>query len=117
GQPFTAGQRLVQGDLADTVRLIKKEGADGFYRGKTAAAIVKASQAGGGIIAAGDLTHYRVRELPPLECDYRGYHVIAPPPPGSGGVAICEMLNILEGYPLRQFGWDSAEAVHDEIEA
>ena len=117
GQPFVAGQRLVQSDLADTLRLIRKEGVDGFYRGKTAAAIVEASQAGGGIIAAEDLEKYRVRELPPLECDYRGYHVISVPPPGSGGVAICEMLNVLEGYPLHDLGWDSAAALHDEIEA
>src|SRR6185437_2886114 len=117
GQPFTAGQRLVQGDLADTLRLIKKEGVDGFYRGKTAASIVKASQAGGGIIAAEDLAHYGVREPPPIECDYRGYHVISVPPPGSGGVAICEMLNVLEGYPLHELGWDSAAALHDDTEA
>ena len=117
GQPFIAGQKLVQSDLADTLRLIKKEGVDGFYRGGTAAAIVKASQEGGGIIAAEDLAHYGVREPPPIECDYRGYHVISVPPPGSGGVAICEMLNVLEGYPLHELGWDSAAALHDEIEA
>jgi gamma-glutamyltranspeptidase/glutathione hydrolase len=117
GQPFATGEKLVQSELADTLRLVRGQGVDGFYRGKTAAAIVKASQAGGGIIAAEDLESYRVRELPPLECDYRGYHVISPPPPGSGGVAICEMLNILEGYPLRQLGFGSAEALHDEIEA
>jgi gamma-glutamyltranspeptidase / glutathione hydrolase len=117
GQPFATGEKLVQSELADTLRLIRGQGVDGFYRGKTAAAIVKASQAGEGIITSEDLESYRVRELPPLECDYRGYHVISPPPPGSGGVAICEMLNILEGYPLRQLGSGSAEALHDEIEA
>jgi gamma-glutamyltranspeptidase/glutathione hydrolase len=117
GQNFATGEKLVQVELADTLRLIRQQGVDGFYRGKTAAAIVKASQAGGGIISAEDLENYRVRELPPLECDYRGYHVISPPPPGSGGVAICEMLNILEGYPLHQLGSESAEATHDEIEA
>jgi gamma-glutamyltranspeptidase/glutathione hydrolase len=117
GQPFATGEKLAQPELADTLRLIREEGADGFYKGKTAAAIVKASQAGGGIIASEDLENYRVRELPPLECDYRAYHVISAPPPGSGGVAICEMLNILEGYPLRKLGWGSAEALHDEIEA
>jgi gamma-glutamyltranspeptidase/glutathione hydrolase len=117
GQPFATGEKLVQSELADTLRLVRGQGVDGFYRGKTAAAIVKASQAGGGIITSEDLESYRVRELPPLECDYRGYHVISPPPPGSGGVAICEMLNILEGYPLRQLGFGSAAALHDEIEA
>ena len=117
GQPFATGEKLVQSELADTLRLIRGQGVDGFYQGKTAAAIVKASRAGGGIIASEDLESYGVRELPPLECDYRGYHVLSPPPPGSGGVAICEMLNILEGYPLRQLGFGSAEALHDEIEA
>jgi gamma-glutamyltranspeptidase/glutathione hydrolase len=117
GQPFVAGQRLVQRDLADTLRLIRKQGVDGFYKGRTAAAIVKASRAGGGIIDQEDLNHYRTREFAPLECDYRGYHVISAPPPSSGGVAICEMLNILEGYPLRELGWGSAQALHYEIEA
>ncbi len=116
GQPFVAGQRLVQPDLAGTLRLIRKHGVDGFYRGKTAAAIVKASRAGGGIIDQEDLNRYKTRELPPIECDYRGYHVISAPPPSSGGVAICEMLNILEEYPLRELGWGSAQAVHYEIE-
>lgn len=117
GEPFTAGQRLVQRDLADTLRLIRSRGADGFYKGKTASAIVRASRAGGGIIEEADLARYRTRELAPLECDYRGYHLISAPPPSSGGTALCEMLNILEGYPLRQFGWGSAQALHYEIEA
>jgi gamma-glutamyltranspeptidase / glutathione hydrolase len=117
GEPFTAGQRLVQPELADTLRLIRRQGVDGFYRGKTAAAIVKASRAGGGIITAEDLANYKTREFAPLECDYRAYHVISAPPPSSGGVAICEMLNILEGYPLRELGWGSAQALHYEIEA
>ena len=117
GEPFAAGQRLVQRDLADTLRLIRARGADGFYKGKTASAIVRASRAGGGILEEADLARYRTRELAPLECDYRGYHLISAPPPSSGGTALCEMLNILEGYPLRQLGWGSAQALHYEIEA
>jgi gamma-glutamyltranspeptidase/glutathione hydrolase len=117
GQPFVAGQRLVQRDLAETLRRIRKQGVDGFYRGRTAAAIVKASRAGGGILDQQDLDRYRTREFAPVECDYRDYHVISAPPPSSGGVALCEMLNILEGYPLRELGWGSAQALHDEIEA
>jgi len=97
--------------------LIEKQGVDGFYRGKTATAIVEASRAGGGIIDREDLERYKTRELPPIECDYRGYHLISAPPPSSGGVAICEMLNILEGYPIREQGWGSAQALHYEIEA
>jgi gamma-glutamyltranspeptidase / glutathione hydrolase len=117
GQPFVAGEKLVQHDLAETLRLIVEQGVDGFYKGKTSAAIVEASRAGGGIIDQEDLVRYNTRELPPLECDYRDYHVISAPPPSSGGVAICEMLNILEGYPLRQLGWGSAQGLHYEIEA
>jgi len=117
GQPFVAGQSLVQPDLAATLRLIRTEGVDGFYRGKTAAAIVKASRAGGGLIDEEDLERYQTRELTPIQCDYRAYHVISAPPPSSGGVAICEMLNILEGYPLPELGWGSAQALHFEIEA
>ena len=117
GQPFVAGERLVQHDLANTLRLISEKGVDGFYRGKTAADTVKASDAGGGIIDRKDLESYRTREFPPVECDYRTYHVISAPPPSAGGVALCEMLNILEGYPLRELGWGSAQALHDEIEA
>jgi gamma-glutamyltranspeptidase/glutathione hydrolase len=117
GQPFVAGQRLAQRDLANTLRRVRANGADGFYRGRTAEAIVKASRAGGGIIQLEDLSSYKTRELAPIECDYRGYHLISAPPPSSGGVALCEMLNILEGYPLREFGWGSAQALHYEIEA
>jgi gamma-glutamyltranspeptidase / glutathione hydrolase len=117
GQPFVAGQRLAQPDLAGTLRLIREQGIDGFYGGKTGAAIVEASRAGGGTIDQEDLNRYETREFPPIECDYRGYHVISAPPPSSGGIAICEMLNILEGYPLRDLGWGSAQALHYEIEA
>src|SRR6516225_4105292 len=103
GQPFVAGQRLVQRDLAGTLRLIEQQGVDGFYGGKTAAAIASASRAGWGIIDADDLARYKTRELAPIECDYRSYHVISAAPPSSGGVALCEMLNILEGYPLHEY--------------
>ena len=108
---MSRNQRLVQRDLANTLRLIRAHGEDGFYRGRTAAAIVKASRAGGGIIEEEDLASYKTRELAPLECDYRGYHLISAPPPSSGGVALCEMLNILEGYKLRELGWGSAQAL------
>jgi gamma-glutamyltranspeptidase/glutathione hydrolase len=117
GEPFAAGQRLVQRDLAGTLRLIGTHGVDGFYRGKTAAAIITASRGGGGILDSEDLEGYKTRELAPIECDYRAYRVISAPPPSSGGVALCEMLNILEGYPLAELGWGSALALHDEIEA
>ena len=117
GQPFQVGEKLVQPDLARTLGAISSRGTDGFYRGWVGAAIVKSSQSGGGLITQADLDQYSTRELAPIECDYRGYHVISAPPPSSGGVVICEMLNILEGYPLQELGFRSAQSVHYQIEA
>ena len=117
GEPFAVGQKLVQKDLAKTLKAISQKGPDGFYKGPVGAAIVKSSQEGKGIITQADLDQYTTRELAPLECDYRGYHVISAPPPSSGGVVVCEMLNILEGYPLKDLGFRSAQAVHYQIEA
>jgi gamma-glutamyltranspeptidase/glutathione hydrolase len=117
GETFEVGEKLIQRDLARTLRNISQRGSDGFYRGETAIALTAASKAGGGIITQADLAAYRVRELPPLECSYRGFLVVSAPPPSSGGVVLCEMLNILEGYPLATYGWGSARAVHFQIEA
>ena len=117
GQPFQVGEKLVQRDLARTLRAISNRGIDGFYQGWVGAAIVKSSQSGGGLITQADLDQYSTRELAPIECDYRGYHVISAPPPSSGGVVICEILNILEGYPLQDLGYRSAQSVHYQIEA
>ncbi|HEY1328967.1 MAG TPA: gamma-glutamyltransferase [Casimicrobiaceae bacterium] len=117
GQPYKVGDRLVQKDLARTLRLIAQRGPDGFYRGRVAEAIAASSAAGNGIITKEDLAQYKVRELAPIECDYRGYHVVSAPPPSSGGVIVCEILDILEGYPLKDLGFRSAQAVHYQIEA
>jgi gamma-glutamyltranspeptidase/glutathione hydrolase len=117
GQPYQVGDKLVQKDLAKTLTTISRQGVDGFYKGSVGQAIANASLAGGGIITNDDLAQYHTRELPPIECDYRGYHVVSAPPPSSGGVVICEMLNILEGYPLKELGFRSAQAVHYQIEA
>ncbi|RIX76256.1 gamma-glutamyltransferase [Acidovorax cavernicola] len=117
GEPFAVGQKLVQKDLAKTLKEISAKGTDGFYKGWVGKAIVASSQAGKGIITQADLDQYKTRELAPVECDYRGYRVVSAPPPSSGGVIICEMLNILEGYPLKDLGFRSAESVHYQIEA
>ena len=121
GQPYAVDAKLVQKDLAKTLRAISERGADGFYKGPVADALVAANTAGNtlgkGLITQADLDQYQTRELKPIECDYRGYHVVSAPPPSSGGVIICEMLNVLEGYPLKDFGWHSAQAAHYQIEA
>jgi gamma-glutamyltranspeptidase/glutathione hydrolase len=117
GQPFVAGDRLVQADLAHTLRQIREAGAAGFYQGPVARAIIASSKAGAGLLTQADLDQYQTRELAPVECDYRGYHIVSAPPPSSGGVVVCEILNVLEGYPLKDWGFHSARAVHVQIEA
>lgn len=117
GEPYAVGQILVQKDLANTLRTIGDQGADGFYKGTVGKAIVTASETGQGLIRQADLDQYSTREMAPIECDYRGYRVVSAPPPSSGGVVICEVLNVLEGYPLKELGFRSAQAVHYQIEA
>jgi gamma-glutamyltranspeptidase/glutathione hydrolase len=117
GEPFKRGDRLVQKDLARTLRQISQRGVDGFYKGPVAKALIASSSAGKGLLSQADLDQYSVRELAPVECDYRGYHIVSAPPPSSGGVVICEILNIVEGYPLKEWGFRSAQAVHYQIEA
>ena len=117
GQPFAVGDHLVQKDLAETLQRISVEGADGFYKGAVAEEIVAASDAGHGILTKDDLAQYSTRELAPIECDYRGFHIVSAPPPSSGGAIVCEILNIVEGYPLAELGFHSAQGVHYQIEA
>jgi gamma-glutamyltranspeptidase / glutathione hydrolase len=114
---YRPGDRLVQRDLAATLRRIAQHGADGFYRGVTAGRIARASAQGGGIITLEDLAAYAPREMAPVECDYRGHHIVSAAPPSSGGVVICEVLQVLEGYPIAAWGARSADAVHVRIEA
>ncbi|WP_411387066.1 gamma-glutamyltransferase [Pseudomonas sp. MPB03] len=117
GEPMQVGQKLVQKDLAKTLREISAEGADGFYKGWVADALVTSSQANKGIITQADLDKYRTRELAPVECDYRGYHIISAPPPSSGGVVLCQIMNILDGYPMKELRFHSAQGMHYQIEA
>ncbi|GGP24444.1 gamma-glutamyltransferase [Silvimonas amylolytica] len=117
GQPYQTGDKLVQKDLARTLREIRSKGAAGFYKGWVANALVRSVQGGGGIISLADLDQYQPREMPPVECDYRGYHVVSAAPPSSGGITLCEILNIVEGYPLKDLGFHSAQAMQYQIEA
>ena len=117
GKPYGIGERLIQSDLAASLVAISEKGPDAFYKGAIADAIVKASGAKGGILAKPDFEQYAVRELKPVTCNYRGYEITSSPPPSSGGVIICEILNVLEGYPLSYLGTGSAETVHVMVEA
>ncbi|MDB5524643.1 MAG: ggt [Rhizobium sp.] len=117
GKHYQIGDTLKQLDLAKSLEAIAKDGPDAFYKGTIADAIVSTSKDKGGVLAKEDFAQYSVRELKPVECNYRGYEIISSPPPSSGGVIICEILNILEGYPMDKYGPNSAQAVHVMIEA
>ena len=113
-QPLHEGDRLIQPDLADTLRGIAKDGPDAFYKGSVAADIVRAVKGAGGIMTADDFANYRAVERPVVRGTYRGYDIVSMPPPSSGGVHLIEMLNILEGYDLAKMPRE--EALHDEVE-
>lgn len=108
---YRVGEVLVQKDLAQTLSLIAERGKDAFYQGAIADEVVRASSANGGILTKADFTKYEVTEDRPIKCNYRGYEVISAPPPG-GGTTLCQMLNILDGYQLKQLGWHSSESLH-----
>ena len=114
-QPLREGERLIQLDLADTLRAIAKDGPDAFYRGRTAAQIAGAVVKAGGIMSKDDLANYHPIERAVVRGSYRGYDIISAPPPSSGGVHLIEMLNILEGYDLATLSRE--ELLHDMIEA
>ena len=117
GTPLAAGEKLVQPDLARTLQRIARDGARAFYAGPIAREIVKSSKKGGGILLRQDFAHYHTRMMAPLTCDYRGYHIDTAPPPSGGGVALCEMLNILSGYDMHGLGLHTAASVQREVEA
>jgi gamma-glutamyltranspeptidase/glutathione hydrolase len=117
GQPLAAGDKLVQKDLAASLKLIARDGPDAFYRGPIAQAIVAASQAHGGLLTAEDFQHYQAIEREPVRCDYHGYDIVSAPPPSSGGTTICEILNIAAGLPVGTEGYHSAAATHNLVEA
>ena len=117
GKEYKIGDRLVQKNLAKTLRMIEADGPDAFYKGPIAEQIVQASEQHGGLLSMADFENYTVEKSEPIECDYRGYHVISAPPPSSGGATLCEILNIIEPYPLAKLGYHSAEATHDMVEA
>jgi gamma-glutamyltranspeptidase / glutathione hydrolase len=117
GKPWQKGDKLVQQDLGRTLQAIASKGPDVFYKGEVAKKIVAASKTNGGILTLADFAAYRAIERKPIECDYRSYHIISAPLPSSGGVVICETLNILSGYPLSELGFHSAQSVHYMTEA
>jgi len=117
GRTFAPGERLVQKNLAATLRAISDGGPKAFYQGPIADAVSAASRAHGGLLTRRDFEAFRVTESAPISCDYRGYTVLSAPPPSSGGVTLCEMLQVLQAYPLKELGFHSSESLHLLTEA
>jgi gamma-glutamyltranspeptidase/glutathione hydrolase len=116
GNYYQQGELFRQLDLARTLERIAKN-PDDFYHGQMARELAAAIQKGGGLITADDLAHYAVKEREPIRGTYRDYDIISAPPPSSGGIALLEILNILEGYDLAKYGNRSAETIHLTAEA
>jgi len=116
GDYYRPGEVLRQAELARTLERIAKN-PDDFYRGEMAKELAGAVQRGGGLISADDLAHYEVKEREAIRGTYRGYDIISAPPPSSGGAALVEILNILEGYDLAKLGNRSASSIHLTAEA
>lgn len=112
GSFYELGESWKQPDLAHTLELIQKNGKDGFYRGENAKRLADFMAANGGLITEEDLEQYEAIEREPIRGSYRGFDIISMPPPSSGGVALVEMLNILEDYDLSRMGHNSADYLH-----
>jgi len=110
--PYAPNELWKQPDLAATLKRIQKDGKDGFYKGKTAKLIAQFMKKHNGLITKRDLANYEAEEQATIHGTYRGYDVYGMSPPSSGGVAIVEMLNILEGYDLKEIGHNSALYLH-----
>ena len=116
GKYYQAGEIFRQPELAATLQKIAAN-PDDFYHGEMARQIAAAVQQGGGLITAQDLANYEVKERRPIHGTYRGYEILSAPPPSSGGIALVEALNILEGYDLGALGSHSAQSIHLTVEA
>jgi len=112
GEPYAPGERFTQPDLAETLEAIAEQGPDAFYKGVIAKQIVAEMERGGGLVDAESLAAYEPVVRDAARGTYRGYEVLTMPPPSSGGIHIVQMLNILENFPMAEFGAGSADAIH-----
>jgi len=110
--PYDVGDTFVNKDYAKTLRLIAKDGADVFYKGEIAKAMVSAVQKYGGVMTMEDLANYQVEVMEPVHGTYRGYDIYSSPSPSSGGTIVLEILNILENFDIPSMEHDSAEKQH-----
>ncbi len=117
GTPWKAGDRIVLGELAKTLTSIAVDGPDAFYKGWIADLIDKDMAANGGLISKADLAAYEAKERPAVRGTFLGFDIISMPPPSSGGVALIEMLNMLETLEIQKLPRLSVEAIHLTTEA
>ncbi|MBT8397766.1 MAG: gamma-glutamyltransferase, partial [Gemmatimonadetes bacterium] len=117
GEAYEQGEVWKQPDLARSLERIRDQGRDGFYLGETARLIVEEMERGGGLITEEDLARYQPQERTPIRGAFKGYEVISMPPPSSGGTALVQMLNVLEGFDLAAMGHNSTAYVHHLTEA
>ena len=117
GKDWQLGDRLIQPDLAKTMKLIAEDGPEAFYTGKIADLLIKEIESGSGYITKEDLKSYRAVERKPIHGTYRGYDIFGPSPPSSGGITLIEMLNILENFDLKKQDRMSVETQHLLIES
>ena len=111
------GALFKQPDLAHTLQRIRDKGRDGFYGGETAALIAADMAANDGLITADDLAGYRALERSPVRGTFNEFEIVSVAPPSSGGIHVLQMLNLLEPYPLKSYGHNSAEYLHRLIES
>ncbi|KAG1253417.1 hypothetical protein G6F65_017475 [Rhizopus arrhizus] len=112
GRPYRAGETFRQPALAKTLQTIADNGPQAFYQGWIADETVRASKAGGGIFAPEDFAQYKALTYKPIHCSYRGYELVSAAPPSSGGISLCESLNVLENVSLKDMGLRSAASTH-----
>ena len=117
GAPLQRGDLLINKDLGQSLRMIARDGAKAFYEGEIARKIVADMAKNQGPMTAQDLREYKVVEREPVRGTYRGYEIVTMPPPSSGGAHLVQILNMMERWPLKDWGHNSAQTVHHMAEA
>lgn len=116
-QKWKAGDTLIQKDLANTLKRIRDLGAKDFYEGETAQLIVAEMKRGNGLVTLEDLKNYKAKHRTPLQFNYKGFDIIGFPPPSSGGIILCQVMKMIEKYPIQEYGFQSTKAVQLMVEA
>lgn len=112
GMPLKAGTRLVQADYGEALSLISRQGEAALHGGPLGDLLVECMQKAGGFVSRKDLTDYRVVERVPIRGRYRDWEIVGPPPPAASGVHITQMLNILEGFDIKNLGFGTVDTLH-----